>query len=209
MFSRWRGGETAAPPVKQADSAAAVTPPPTSPPVTPAVTETLPPKDTVARLVRTVGSLVVEAPDNATVTINSRGHAIGTAIGSGWRSDSLRPGPYDVSATVPAPPGCPTATATESVVVRATAKVARVRLSPRSCAAVSFDASPKGAGYVLSPLSPGDSLSARRGTVPAEHLLLPVGEYQRVITHERCTPYFDTVRVGATDRLPKRNLFCR
>ena len=35
MFSRWRGGETAAPPVKQADSAAAVTPPPTSPPVTP------------------------------------------------------------------------------------------------------------------------------------------------------------------------------
>ena len=62
---------------------------------------------------------------------------------------------------------------------------------------------------MLSPLSPGDSLSARRGTVPAEHLLLPVGEYQRVITHERCTPYFDTVRVGATDRLPKRNLFCR
>jgi hypothetical protein len=152
--------------------------------------------------------LLVEAPENATVTITNRGQTVGQAVGNGWRSDSLKPGAYEVSATVPAPPGCPTATATESVAVRATAKVARVRLSPRSCAAISFDASPKGAGYVLTPLPVSDSVSARRGNVPAERLLLPVGDYVRVITAERCTPYVDTVRVGSSDRLPKRNLFC-
>ena len=208
IFSRWRSGDAAPPPVKQTDSAAAVTSPPASPPVAPPVTETLPPKDTAPRQIRNVGSLLVEAPDNATVTITNRGQTIEQAVGNGWRSDSLRPGSYDVSATVPAPSGCPTATTTQSVVVRATAKLASVKLSPRSCAVVSFDASPKGAGYVLTPLPLGDSVSARRGTVPAERLLLPVGDYLRVITAERCTSYADTVRVGATDRLPKRNLFC-
>jgi len=210
MFSRWRGGgEATAPTVKQADSAAAVTPPPTSPPVTPAVMETLPPKDSVVRPVRTVGSLVVEAPDNAAVTINSRGQTIGQAVGNGWRSDSLKPGPYEVSATVPAPSGCPTATATQSVVIRATARASHVRLSPRSCAVVSFDAAPRGSRYMLISLTPGDSLSSRSGTVPAERLLLPVGEYRRVITHEQCADYGDTVHVGVSDKLPKRNLLCR
>ena len=209
IFSRWRSGDAASPSVKQADSAAAVTPPPVSPPVTPAVTETLPPKDSVVRQVRRVGSLLVEAPDNATVTITSRGQTIGEGVGNGWRSDSLTPGSYEVSATVPAPSGCPTAAATQSVVVRATARASHVRLSPRSCAVVSFDAAPKGSRYVLTSLPLTDSLSSRRGTVPAERLLLPVGEYLRVITHENCVDYVDTVRVGTPDRLPKRNLICR
>jgi hypothetical protein len=55
----------------------------------------------------------------------------------------------------------------------------------------------------------GDSLSVRRGTVPADRILLPVGEYSRVIIHEGCVGYADTVRVGAGEKLPKRNLFCR
>jgi serine/threonine-protein kinase len=209
IFSRWRSGDAAPPPVRPADSAAAVTSPPTSPPVAPPVTETLPPKDTAPRPVRNVGSLLVEAPDNATVTISSRGQTIEQAVGNGWRSDSLRPGSYDVSGSVPAPSGCPTATTTQSVVVRATAKVARVRLSPRSCAVVSFDAAPKGSRYVLTSLTAGDSLSVRRGTIPADRLLLPVGEYSRVITHEGCVDYADTVRVGVAEKLPKRTLFCR
>ena len=177
--------------------------------MTPAVTETLPPKDTVAKPARTFGSLVVEAPDNATVTINSRGQVIGTGVGNGWRSDSLKPGPYEVAATVPAPSGCPTATASQSVLIRATARLSRVRPSPRSCAVVSFDAAPKGSRYLLTSLTPGDSLSARHGTLPADRLMLPVGEYSRVIMHEGCVDYGDTVRVGTAEKLPKRTLFCR
>jgi serine/threonine protein kinase len=206
MFSRSRDAESAPPAVKPPDSAAAVTPPPASPPVvTPPGTETLPPKDSVVRPVRTVGSLVVEAPDNATISINGREEA----IGNGWRSDSMKPGSYEVSASVPAPSGCPTASATQSVLVRATSKVAHVRLSPRGCALLSFEAAPKGSRYVLTSLTPGDSVSARRGTVPAERLLLPVGDYLRIITHEKCADYGDTVHVGAPEKLPKRTLLCR
>jgi hypothetical protein len=62
---------------------------------------------------------------------------------------------------------------------------------------------------VVTSLVPGDSLSSRGGTVPAERLMLPVGDYSRLITHERCTPYGDTVHVGVPDKLPKRTLLCR
>ena len=171
----------------------------------PVADRSLPPKDSVVRPARTVGSLVIEAPDNATISIDGREQA----IGNGWRSDSLKPGSYEVSAAVPSPSGCPTSTATQSVIVRATSKVARVRLSPRGCALVSFDALPEGARYVLTSLTPGDSVASRRGIVPVERLMLPVGDYQRSITHERCTDYNDTVHVGIADKLPKRSLLCR
>ena len=157
------------------------------------------------RPVRTVGSLVVEAPDNATISIDGRDQG----IGNGWRSDSLKPGTYEVSASVPSASGCPTSTASQSVVVRATSKVARVRLSPRGCALLSFDAAPKGSRYVLTSLTPGDTLPARRGTAPAERLLLPVGDYSRVISFEKCADYADTVHVGMQEKLPRRALLCR
>jgi len=205
MYSRSRGPQSVTPTVKPPDSAAAFTPPPVLPPVSRSPTESLPPKDSVARPPRTVGSLVIEAPDNATISIDGREQA----IGNGWRSDSLKPGSYEVSASVPSPSGCPTSTAAQSVVVRASSKVARVKLSPRGCALLSFDALPKGARYVLTSLTPGDSTASRRGIVPVERLMLPVGDYQRSITHERCTDYNDTVHVGIADKLPKRSLFCR
>jgi serine/threonine-protein kinase len=205
MYSRSRGPQPS-PTLKPADSAAAsITPPPVLPPVPAPPTGTAPPKDSVVRPVRTVGSLVVEAPDNATISIDGRDQA----IGNGWRSDSLKPGTYEVSASVPSAAGCPTATASQSVVVRATSKVAHVRLSPRGCALLSFDAAPKGSRYVLTSLTPGDTLPTHRGTAPAERLLLPVGDYSRVISYEKCADYADTVHVGVQERLPKRSLLCR
>ena len=205
MYSRSRDAQSGPPTVKPPDSAALSTPPPVLPPVTPPVTGAVPPKDSVVRPVRTVGSLVVEAPDNATILLDGREQG----VGNGWRSDSLKPGSYEVSASVPSPSGCPTSTATQSVVVRATSKVARVKLTPRGCALLSFDASPKGARYVLTSLTPGDTLPARRGLAPAERLLLPVGDYVRVISSEKCVDYADTVHVGIADKLPRRNLLCR
>jgi hypothetical protein len=74
---------------------------------------------------------------------------------------------------------------------------------------LSFDALPKGSRYVLTSLTPGDTMPARRGTAPAERLLLPVGDYWRVISYEKCADYSDTVHVGIADKLPKRTLLCR
>jgi serine/threonine-protein kinase len=210
LFSRSRDAASAPPPtVKVPDSSAASSPPPVTPPVAPLTTETLPPKDSAVRPKPLFGAIVVEGvPDNATISVNGRE----VATGNGARLDSLKPQTYAVSASVKAPDGCPTATATQSVVVKAGTRATRVRLSPRTCGAITFDFSPKGSQYVLTSLTPGDSSGPHRGTVPAERVLLPVGEYQRVVNHERCQPYGDTVRVESTQsaqRLPNRKLFCQ
>jgi hypothetical protein len=73
---------------------------------------------------------------------------------------------------------------------------------------LTFDAAPKGSQYTLTSLTPGDTTPSK-GTVPAERVLLPVGDYLRVITHPRCQPYGDTVHVDGSAKLPKRNLFCQ
>jgi serine/threonine-protein kinase len=204
MFSRSRDAQSALPPAKPADSVAAVTPPAVTPAVTPPMAETLVPRDSVVRPPRTVGALVVEVPDIATVSVNGRDEAIG-----GWRSDSLKPQTYQISASVPAPMGCPTATVTQAVVVRAVAKPSRVRLSPRSCGTLTFDAVPAKAQWTLTSLTPSDSGARRTGTVPAIKVLLPVGDYARVISHPRCFAYSDTITVDARDRtLPIRRPPC-
>ena len=205
MFSRQREGQSATPPKNKTDSAAAaITPAPVSPPaLTPTATETLPPKDSAPPRRRTVSTLVVEVPDNATVSVDGN-----EAIG-GWRSDSVKFGTHQVTATVQAPTGCPTATETRLVSVKETPRVTHVKLSPRSCGLLTFDASPKNSRYVLTSLTPGDSSEPRRGSVPVEKLLMPVGDYTRVINHERCNPYVDTVRVDGLKALPRRTLFCQ
>ena len=205
VFSRSRNAESALPPTKQPDSAAvAAVPAPATPapPTTPLDTTTR--KDSAQRAVRTVGSLVVEAPDNATVSVEGQEPAIG-----GWRGDSLRPKTYQVSAAVPAPPGCPTATVSQPAVVRATARATRVRLSPRSCGTLFFTSNIRDARWSLISLTPGDDGVRRDGTVPA-NVTLPVGEYQRAISKAKCGSYVDTIRVGPnrTDSLSRRNPDC-
>src|SRR5688572_1187569 len=105
VFTRSRDAESALPPAKQPDSIVTAAPPP---PITPAVPVTpidaTVRRDSTTRPPRTVGSLQVEAPENATISINGREEAIG-----GWRNDSLKPQNYQITATVPAPSGCPTA----------------------------------------------------------------------------------------------------
>ena len=204
MFSRSRDAQSALPPVKPADSAASVISPPVSPPVSPPAAETLPPKDSVVRPPRTLGSLVVEAPENAIVSVAGKGDAIG-----GWSSDSLKPGTYKVTATVDAPSGCPTATDARSVTVKASARATRVRLSPRSCGTLVFQSSMRDTRWSLISLTPEDQASPREGPMPA-NVMLPVGDYYRAISKSKCSAYIDTVRVQAnkTDRLPRRDPIC-
>jgi hypothetical protein len=45
--------------------------------------------------------------------------------------------------------------------------------------------------------------------VPVRSLVLPVGDYERVINHSRCTNYVDTVTVEAQNKtLPRRSPIC-
>ena len=204
VFTR-RNAESALPPTKQLDSsgAAAVTPPVM--PVLPATpADTAGRKDSAQKPPRTVGSLVVEAPDNATVSVEGQQPAIG-----GWRSDSLKAKTYQVSAAVPAPPGCPTATVSQKAVVEARARATRVRLSPRSCGTLFFTSNVRDARWSLISLTPDDSGTRRDGTVPANETL-PAGPYQRVISKPKCGSYVDTLRVAPnrTDSLPRRNPDC-
>jgi serine/threonine-protein kinase len=206
VFAKSRNAESAPPPGKQPDSIGLATNPPPIPPVGPPLAvDTTAKKDSVPRPVRTVGTLVVEAPENATVSVDGQ-EAVGMG---GWRSDSLKPQTYKVVATVDAPPGCATATVEQSVVVRARITATRVRLSPRSCGLLSFDAIPAKAPWTLTSLAPADSGWRKTGTGPATNVVLPVGDYLRVISHPRCYTYGDTVTVETRDkRLPVRRLDC-
>lgn len=205
LVARSRNAESAPPLPKQPDTSALVTnPPPATPPGPTAPVGTTAKKDSIPRPARTVGTLEVNVPDNATVSINGRQEAIG-----GWRNDSLKPQTYQVSATVEAPAGCVTATQSRSVIVRAVARATRVTLSPRSCGTLSFDAIPPKAQYTLTSLTPADSGLRRTGTLPVTKVVLPVGDYLRVISQPRCAPYGDTITVETRDKtLPVRRIFC-
>jgi len=205
MFSRSRETASATPPGKQPDSAVATTPAPVQTPVLPPVSgESTLPKDTAPRPVRTVGSLQVDAPDNATISINGREQSIG-----GWRSDSLKPQTYQVTASVPAAAGCSSASVTQAVVIKAVAKTVHVRLSPRPCGTLVFSSNMRDARWSLTSLTPEDNSARREGPVPA-NVLLPAGDYTRAISKTKCSPYIDTVRVlpNRTDSLSRRNPFC-
>ena len=143
------------------------------------------------------------APDDATITF--LGKVVGK--GNGWSADSLKPGRYEVTASVPTPIDCPNAT--ETVAVRVAAgRTNRVTLRPRACGTLSFDATPVGARWTLRSLTPGDS-GRREGVVPVKSLVLPIGDYERIIMHARCANYADTVTVEAQNKtLPRRSPIC-
>jgi hypothetical protein len=177
---------------------------PTPPLVTPAPPpDTTGKKDSLPRPVRTVGSLIVTAPNNATVSVN------GTEAAGGWDSDSLKPGTYRIVASVPAPPGCSTATVTETAAVRATGRPVRISVSPRSCGVIVFTSNVRDARWTLESLAPADSGWQKSGAVPA-NVTLPAGAYRRSITKPKCGSYIDTVRAtpNRVDSLARVNPDC-
>lgn len=203
LLTQWRNADSAAPPVKP-DTVAAANAPPAVP------TTPLPPPDsarpdtTAAPPAPTTGTLVVAAPDNATILVNGREVGVGT-----W-SDTLKPRAYQVTATLPAPSGCPSATQSRTARVVAGSR-SRVTLSPRTCGTLSFDGSPKSAQWVLRSMTPVDSGFRREGrAVPVTGLLLPVGDYVRTITAPNCAGYGDTLTVEANRATtpPRYRLIC-
>ena len=198
-----RDAESALPPAKGPDTAVAVNPPP-PPPVTPVTTpDTAGRKDSVPRPQPTVGRILVTAPENARIAVNGKDEAIG-----GWSGDSLKPGTYKIVATVDAPNGCASAVDEETVNLRASRTRVTVALSPRSCGTLNFG-SMRDSRWVLKSLIPGDNIR-REGIVPATSVVLPVGDYERVISRTKCITYTDTQKVSPnkTQNLPNIPLLC-
>ena len=146
------------------------------------------------------GRLQVNAPEAAQVTVN------GVSVGTGnWVGDTLKPASYVVRASVPAPDGCESASASRTVQLRAGGSQ-QVSLDVRSCGTLMITLLnkpvPPGARYVIS----GDGLR-REGALPlAGTLLLPAGLYDLRITADKpCQDYGEQqFRVSADRPLSRR-----
>ncbi len=138
--------------------------------------------------------LNVTAPPSARLTVN------GDVVSNPWRGDALKPGDFRLRATVPAPAGCPTATDSTTVRVRAGAARQDVTLTPRSCGTliVSVPNATADARYSLI-----SALGVQSGTlVSGAVLLLPVGQYELRVQQRGCRDYSSEVSIGAERSSP-------
>jgi serine/threonine-protein kinase len=149
-------------------------------------------------------------PPGAQLTFNGR-----TVGDSGkWRVDTLKPGDYRVSATLPAVAGCTTATDTQTVHLRAGTR--QVSLRPRACGTVEITfrgpRSPPGdPAYSMSSI---DGPGARSGVLSVDkpvRLLLPTGHWVLHAGKPKCVSYGpDTLNVTVSDTVRTRfSMICQ
>ena len=161
------------------------------------------PADSIA-VTPTTASLAVVAPPNAFVQLDGQAAIRGE---SGWRWDSLAPGPHVVRASLPnSLPGCPTAQERQPLTLRAgEQRTVRLRLLG-PCGELALNVTPTPARFVLTPYRAG--IPAREGTAPLpERLVLPEGFYRISVRRALCAEYsVDSVQVvpgeSATLRVP-------
>jgi hypothetical protein len=138
--------------------------------------------------------LVVEVPGDASVSVN------GVSVGRGrWVSDTLKPGPHVLAASVRSVDRCTTARSVDTVFLRTTGDTT-VTLNPRPCGFLALSSTPERARYEV--LSSGGAL-VREGSLPLpDSLLLPIGRYRLRLRASYCTTFEDSVRVesGKTNR---------
>jgi serine/threonine protein kinase len=130
------------------------------------------------------------APTDAKLSVG------GTIVGVGdWRTDTLKPGRYEVVAALPDSGNeqCPTHRVTATITVGNTG-TSTTHLSPRACGVLVLDAQPNGAEYAFRSIGGGDEIAS--GRTPAERpITLPIGEYTLAVSARYCATYSDTVRV--------------
>jgi serine/threonine-protein kinase len=151
-------------------------------------------------------SLTIKVPDQASVRIGKDSVSMGT-----WTTDTLRPGTYNVVASVPSRvAGCPFSTREAKITVRETG-VDTIPLFPSDCGTVVIDAKydgPSGqARYTLSTVGwKEEKPLPRRGSVS---VTVPSGQVQLSIRAQYCTPFNDSFRVTAGSSTRKRpTLIC-
>lgn len=137
----------------------------------------------------------VVAPGEATVAVN------GVEVGRGrWRSDTLKPGQYVLSASVRSFNRCGSARAVDTIYLRETGDTS-VALQPRPCGYLGVGSSPEVAEYEVMTWAGGSRI--RQGILPLpDSLLLPAGLYRLRLRARYCTQFEDSVRVepGKTNR---------
>ncbi len=178
-------------------------PPPPTPLLLPAVTvDAQPPLPTDSAAGAISGTLRVQAPAAAEVTVD------GVSVGRGrWRSDSIAPGAHVVVATVPAPSGCPSARQESHVKVSAAGTTA-VPLTPRPCGYLALDALPKAAKFTVT--AAGGTRAAEGAATRHPPIMLPTGRYSLVVSAPYCAEFRAelAIKAGATRRQRVR-LICR
>jgi eukaryotic-like serine/threonine-protein kinase len=147
----------------------------------------------------------ITAPADAVVSVN------GTVVGTGeWRTDTLKPGRYEIAAALPdtgqATEQCPTHKVSTTMLVGATGTVG-AHLTPRGCGALVLDAQPNGAEYDFRAVGSGDEVAS--GHTPTDGpITLPIGEYTLAVSARYCATYSDTVYISAPSRRVRVRLVC-
>ncbi|HZS60430.1 MAG TPA: protein kinase [Gemmatimonadaceae bacterium] len=150
----------------------------------------------------------ITAPANAQLSV------AGTVVGTGeFHTDTLKPGRYEILATLPdsGDQPCPTLRVTTTITVPATGTTT-ARLSPRGCGVLVLDAQPNGAEYNFRPIGGGDEVASGH-TPTGGPITLPIGAYTLAVSARYCATYSDTVHVteeaaGAAARHVRVRLVC-
>jgi serine/threonine-protein kinase len=136
----------------------------------------------------------VVSPREATVSVN------GVPVGGGrWRTDTLKPGTYELVASVRSYDRCAWARVADTIYVRNTGDTS-VTLQPRPCGFLAVSSTPERAEFAV--LTPTGS-RMKTGTLPStDSLLLPVGRYRLQLRARYCSTFDDSVRIesGKTNR---------
>ena len=144
-------------------------------------------RDTSGRLMPLGARLTINAPAEASVTVN------GVSVGTGrWQSDTLRSGDYEVVASVRSIAGCEWASVTRTVRVRPGAAKDET-FNPRACGSLAIDLKGRQGRYVVT--APEGQIR-KTGQVPPQNpvvLVLPVGRYTLTVNKtdgtDFCTAY--------------------
>ncbi len=195
----------------------ALPPPATTPLASTAPSSTKPPAAERPPSTTTPTPVVHEAAKpvvHITAPVNAQLSVAGTVVGTGeWHTDTLKPGRYEIAATLPdsGDPQCPTLRVTSTIMVPVTG-TATAHLSPRGCGVLVLDAQPNGAEYAFRPFGGGDEVAS--GHTPAGGpIILPIGAYTLAVSARYCATYSDTVHVteeaaGAAARHVRVRLVC-
>ncbi len=157
-------------------------------------------RDTAGRPVNTAsGRLTIVTPQEATVMLNGQPVSAGT-----WRADTMRAGDHELIVAIPAIAGCPSASETRKVRVRAGGSREET-ITPRPCGTLEIDARGRQGRFTVTGTDAG---VRKEGLVPvANGIVLPIGRYNLTIVKtdgtDYCAPYTENdieIAAGATQR---------
>ena len=146
-------------------------------------------------------ALEISAGDGSDISVNGR---LVASSGS-WRADTLRPGRYEVAASVSGAGACPSARERATVTLLDTG-LQTVRLHPRPCGSLALDIRPVTASWTA---TSGDRTI--RGHAPLERpVALPIGTWRVTVQDRMCAPWTDEeVHITKGERASRRvRLIC-